>query len=100
MDKNICPLFYMIMLHRRGRVDDIIISDSCGCLGEKCQWYHSLCEKKGYAENLGRSEEDQAYLNDMKEVEEEEEEEEAKTLIDNPKKQGIFAEDKSEFSKL
>ena len=90
MDKNICPLFYMIMLHRRGRVDDIIISDSCGCLGEKCQWYYTVC--KGGASEKAAKEKVEKMEKELRKVEEVTDTEKPPDLL--------FAEDKSEFSKL
>lgn len=92
MGELICPLFYMVMLHRRGRVDDIIISDSCGCLGEKCQWYNGICKNFYVAEVQLPND---AIKEPKKNIDEMKETTDASGI-----KTPLFAEDKSEFSEL
>ena len=35
---KICPIFYAVLLHRRGNVDGGQLNMYGKCLGEECQW--------------------------------------------------------------
>ena len=92
MDNKICPIFYAVMLHRRGRVDDITQNDLCMCLGERCMWFNK-CNKES---NMDTEEEDKVpYTPEDEEILDDEEDEE-----EDEKSTPLFADDESEFSKI
>ena len=46
---KICPIFYAVLLHRRGSVDGGQLNMYGKCLGEKCQWA-SKCDIPYYSD--------------------------------------------------
>ena len=46
---KICPIFYAVLLHRRGNVDGGQLNMYGKCLGERCQWA-SKCDIPYYSD--------------------------------------------------